>query len=289
MELLYAAVILVVVILGAVFVLRRRAVARTHSVDGYRRTLTTLQDVRSRSLTGSSVRVLGSSSTTETERTPRVLDPPYLPGTGRSVPDHQGAAVEPPARSARAGQRRRERAIAQMSRRPRRLGAPLAAAAVVVVAVTGLAIAGAHSRHPRPKTTTTTTKPGTKGSSHHKGHSQTVPTTTTTFPTTFSASGTTSSTATYAVPTAAYTLNVTTTTGASWVQVTNSAGTTLIAETLPAGQHKSIPLTGDASLVLGAPGFTQVKIDTSAVVLPGGVSELLFDTPSAPPTTTPTT
>jgi hypothetical protein len=287
---LYAAVILVVVIAVALFALRRRAVARVHSVDGYRRTLTTLQDVRSRSLTGSSVRVLGSSSsTTATERPPRVLDPPYLAGTGRGVPDHQGAAVEPPARSARAGQRRRERAIAQMSRRPRRLGAPLAAAAVVVVAVTGLAIAGAHSRHPGHKKTTTTTRPGASGSSHHKGHTQTVPTTTTTFPTTFSASGTTSSTATYAVPAAAYTLNVTTTTGASWVQVTNSAGTTVVAETLPAGQHKAIPLTGDASLVLGAPGFTQVKVDSSPVVLPGGVSELLFDTPTAPPTTTSTT
>jgi hypothetical protein len=286
---LYAAGILVVVIAVAVFALRRRAVGRMHSVDGYRRTLTTLQDVRSRSYSGGSVRVLGSSSATETARTPRVLDPPYLPGTGRDVPDHRGIAVEPPARSARAGQRRRERAIAQMSRRPRRLGAPIAAAAVVVAAVTGLAIAGAHGRHPGHKTTSSTTRPGTKGSSHHKGHTQTVPTTTTTFPTTFSASGTTSRTATYAVPTAAYTLNVSTTTGASWVQVTNSAGTTVVAETLPAGQHKAIPLTGDSSLVLGAPGFTQIKVDSSAVVLPGGVSELLFDTPSPPATTTPTT
>jgi hypothetical protein len=290
MDWLYAAGILVVVIAAAVFALRRRAVGRLHSVDGYRRTLTTLEDVRSRSLTGGSVRVLGSSSQTDTtQRTPRVLDPPYLQGSGRGVPDQQGYGVEPPARSVRAGQRRRERAIAQMSRRPRRLGAPLAAAAVVVAAVTGLAIAGAHSRHPGHKKTTTTTRPGTSSSSHHKGHTQNVPTTTTTFPTTFSASGTTSSTATYAVPTAAYTLNVTTTTGASWVQVTNSAGTTVVAETLSAGQHKSIPLTGDASLILGAPGFTQVKIDSSAVVLPGGVSELLFDTPSPPPPTTPTT
>ena len=283
---LYAAGILVVVIAAAVFALRRRAVARMHSVDGYRRTLTTLEDVRSRSFTGSSVRVLGTSRTAaETERTPRVLDPPYLPGTGRGVPEQQGSTVEPPARSARAGQRRRERAIAQMSRRPRRLGAPLAAAAVVIAAVTGLAIAGAHSRHPGHKNTTSTTTPGT----HHKSHTPTVPSTTTTFPATFTASGTTSSTATYAVPNASYTLNVTTTTGASWVQVTNSAGTTVVAETLPAGQHKAIPLTGNASLVLGAPGFTQVKIDSSPVVLPGGVSELLFNTPSPPATTTPTT
>jgi hypothetical protein len=283
MVLLYAAGSLVVVSFVVLVALRRRGGDRLHSVDGYRRTLTTLEDVRSRSLTGSSVRIIGSSGSPAAERPARPLEPPR---PARSPGEFQGIGVEPPTRSLRAGQRRRERAIAHMSRRPRRLGAPLAAAAVVIAAVTGLAIAGAHSRHPHPKASTTTTSP------HHGAKSHPPPTTTTTFPTTFVASGTTSTSATYAVPNAGYTLNVTTTTGASWIEVTNSAGTTLIAETLPAGQHKSIPLTGDARLVLGAPGFTQVKVNASPVVLPGGVSELLFDTP-APPTppssSTPTT
>jgi hypothetical protein len=298
MVLLYAAGILVVVSFIALFALRRRGNDRLHSVDGYRRTLTTLQDVRSRSLTGSgSVRILGSSSSvSDTERPARTLDPPSPAGTGRPPPDYKGIAVQPPARSARAGQRRRERAIAQMSRRPRRLGGPIAAAAVVIAAVTGLAIAGAHSRHPHPKTTTSTTKPGShKPGTHpssagrHKGHTRPPPTTTTTFPTTFVASGSTSSTVTYSVPTLSYTLNLTTTTGASWIEVTNSAGTNVVAETLPAGQHTAVPLTGDARVILGAPGYIQVKVNSSAVVLPGGISELLFDTPAPPPTTTPTT
>jgi len=294
MALLYAAGALVVVSFIALFALRRRGGDHLHSVDGYRRTLTTLEDVRSRSLTGGSVRILGSSgSAAEAERPVRAHDPPYAagrvpPAAGRVPPAaYQGGAVEPPARSARAGQRRRERAIAQMSRRPKRLGAPLAAAAVVIAAVTGLAIAGAHSRHPHAKTTPTTARPGR--SPHDKRRSHPPPTTTTTFPTTFVASATTSSTATYAVPNLGYTLNLTTTTGASWIEVTNSAGTTVVAQTLPAGQHKSIPLTGDARVVLGAPGFMQVKVNTSAVVLPGGISELLFDTPAPPTTTTPTT
>jgi hypothetical protein len=288
MVLLYAAGALVVVSFIALFALRRRGGDHLHSVDGYRRTLTTLEDVRSRSLTGGSVRILGSSgAAADAERPGRTLDPPHA--AGHAPPDYRGTAVEPPARSARAGQRRRERAIAQMSRRPRRLGAPLAAAAVVIAAVTGLAVAGAHSRHPHAKTPPTT-KPGSSTSSPHgQGHGHPTPTTTTTFPATFVASATTSSTATYAVPNLGYTLNLTTTTGASWIEVTNSAGTTVVAQTLPAGQHKSIPLTGDARLVLGAPGFMQVKVNASAVVLPGGISELLFDTPSPPSTTTPTT
>jgi len=292
MVLLYAAGFLVVVSVIALFARRRRGSDRLHSVDGYRRTLTTLQDVRSRSLTGSgSVRILGSSSSvSETERAARTLEPPYAAGTGRPPPDHKG--IEPPARSARAGQRRRERAIAQMSRRPRRLGGPLVAAAVVIAAVTGLAIAGAHSRHPHPKAkakTKTSTKSGSHSSGRHQAHTRPPPTTTTTFPTTFVASGSTSSTATYSVPNPSYTLNLTTTTGASWIEVTNSAGTTVVAQTLPAGQHKAIPLTGDARVILGAPGFVQVKVDSAAVVLPGGISELLFDTPAPPTTTTPTT
>jgi hypothetical protein len=165
----------------------------------------------------------------------------------------------------------------------------VAAAAVVIAAVTGLAIAGAHSRHPKGKATTASKAgKGSAATGHGRGHSHPPPTTTTTFPTTFVASGTTTSSATYAVPKLDYTLNLTTTTGASWIQVTNSSGTTVVAETLPPGQHKSIPLVGDAQVILGAPGFLQVKVDASVVVLPGGVSDLLFDTPNPPATTTPT-
>jgi hypothetical protein len=292
MVLLVAAGILVVASFIVLFALRRRGSERLHSVDGYRRTLTTLQDVRSRSLTGSSVRIIGpSSSAPDTERTARTLDPPNPVGTGRAPPDYPSHAARPPARSMRAGQRRRERAIAQMSRRPKRVGGPLAAAAVVVVVVTGLAVAGAHGRHPSPKTTATTTKsgkhPATSG--RHRGRAPSVPTTTTTFPSSFAVSGTTSSTATYSVPNPNYTLNFTATTGASWIEVTNSAGATLVAETLPAGQHQAIPLSGDAKVILGAPGYLQVKVDSSPVVLPGGISELLFDTPTPPAPTTPTT
>jgi len=273
MVLLSAAGGLVVVSFIVLWVLRRRG-DQQHSVDGYRRTLSTLQDVRSRSMTGSSVRILGSSGTAD-------------PGPTRNGPafdPHEalGVGSGPAARGARATQRRRERAIAHMSKRPRRLGGPLAAAAVVIAAVTGLAIAGAHSRHPHHNTTTTTTSP-----SHHQGHSRPAPPTTTTFPKTFVASASTSTTATYAVPRPSYTVNVTASGGACWVEVTNSAGTTVVAQTLAAGQHQAIPLTGDSRMVLGAPSSVRVQVDTSPVVLPGGIFELLFQVPT--PTTTTTT
>lgn len=273
MVLLSAAGGLVLVSFIVLWVLRRRG-GQQNSVDGYRRTLTTLQDVRSRSMTGSSVRILGSSGTAEPgpARTGPAFEPPEAFGPGASAA----------ARGARATERRRERAIAHMSKRPRRLGGPLAAAAVVIAAVTGLAIAGAHSRHPRHSGTTTTTS-----LSHHKGHSRPTPTTTTTFPKTFVASASTTGTATYAVPKFSYTVNVTSTGGACWVQVTNSAGTTVVASTLAAGQHQAIPLSGDSKMVLGAPSSVRVDVDTSPVVLPGGVFELLFQVPT--PTTTTTT
>jgi hypothetical protein len=284
MVLLEAAGGLVVVSVVVLFALRRRGGDGLHSVDGYRKTLTTLQDVRSRSVTGSSVRILGSSATAEApERPARVLEPP-APVGARSLPEGRGLSLDPASRGVRSGLRRKERAIAQMSRRPRRLGAPLAAAVVVIAAVTGLAIAGAHSRTPPHHSTTGTTAPKNP---KHKQHTRPPPTTTTTFPSSFVASGTTSSSATYSVPNEAYSVKVTASGGECWVEVTNSAGTNVVAEVLPEGQEKTIPLTGDARVVLGAPSSVTVQVDQSPVVVPGGISELLFDTP--PPLTTTTT
>ena len=100
------------------------------------------------------------------------------------------------------------------------------------------------------------------------------------------ASGTTSSSATYTVPKEAYTVKVTASSGACWVEVTNSAGTNVVAEVLPMGQEKSIPLTGDARVVLGAPSSVMVQVDQAPVVVPSGISELLFNTPPPPTTTT---
>ena len=137
------------------------------------------------------------------------------------------------------------------SHRPRRLGAPIAAAVAVIVLVTGLAIAGAHSRSHPPATTTTIPR-------HGGSTGTTVPrttTTTTTVPPTFTTKSMSGNVASYTLPFASYTLIFTASnTGSCYIQITNSTGLVPYAQVLDAGKTEQMVLSGYQQGHPGRPG-----------------------------------
>ena len=289
---LFVAVLIGAVALAAlaVWALRRRGSDEMHSVAGYQHRLERLEEVRRRQV--GSVRVVGG-----TGQRPGAPQPPVVGEDGRleiSSSPSQRRVFEDTGQVPRAPdrppptpyRRRRDLSIARMGRRPRRLGAPIAAAAVVIVLVTGLAIAGAHSRgHPGTTTTTTTV--------HHKGHSTTSTTThaTTTIPRAFSPASTSGNVATYALPFVSYTVTFTATNGGCYVEVTNSSGEHPYAQVLPAGSTEQLTLTGTSMVILGAPSYVTVQVDRTPVVFPTPVPaplDLTLDssTSAASPTST---
>jgi hypothetical protein len=290
----FVAVLLAVAVLGglAVWAFRRRGSDEMHSVAGYQHRLERLEELRRRQ--GGSVRIVGSTA-------PRSgPDPqPAVGESGRieissstsrrrvteepSQPSAPGRA--PPTTSYR---RKRDTSIARMSHRPRRLGAPIAAAAAVIVLVTGLAIAGAHSRSPKTTTTTTAVK---------KAHSRTAitrpneTTTTTTVPTSFAPSSTSGTGVTYSLPFASYTVTFDATKGACYIQITNSSGSTPYAQVLNQGSTEQIVLSGTSKATLGAPSDVTIEVDRTPVTFPTPLPAPLNITfeGTAPATTTPTT
>jgi hypothetical protein len=270
----YVAILLAVAVLGglAVWTLRRRRSDEMHSVAGYQHRRERLEEVRRRQ--GGSVRVIGS--------TPPRLGPDAQPGVGEHGRMEISSSTSrrrvfddasPPPDSGRPPppttyRRRRDSSIARMSHRPRRLGAPIAAAVAVIVLVTGLAIAGAHSRSPGTSTSTTVKVKVKK--SHRSGTTQPThaTTTTTTVPTTFSPTSTNETGATYSLPFASYTVTFDASSGACYVQVTNSSGSTPYAQTLNQGSTEKIVLSGTSKVTLGAPSDVTVQIDGTPVAFP---------------------
>jgi hypothetical protein len=81
--------------------------------------------------------------------------------------------------------------------------------------------------------------------------------------------------ATYDVADTTFTVTLTATSGACWVDATSSAtGTTLFSGTLAAGVQHSFSATGPVTLIVGAPTVLHATVDGDAVVLPPG-----FQTP----------
>ncbi len=287
------AVLFVVAVLAglAFWVLRRRGSDEMHSVAGYQHRLERLEEVRRRQL--GSVRVIGGTSPEEDQASQPVIgESGHLEisssSSRRRMPEDSDRPRVRERRGSPTHGPRRDMAIARMGHRPRRLGAPIAAAVAVIVLVTGLAIAGAHSRTPSSTTQTTT--------GHHQGgtagsKSTTTTTTTTPKPTTFTASSTSGSNADYPLPFASYTVVVTATSADCYVQVTNASGQVPYAAVLHAGQHQQLTLTGDATIVLGAPAYAQVEVDRTPVTFPSPVPaplNLVFQA-TAPSSTTSTT
>jgi hypothetical protein len=288
----FVAVLIGVAVLAglAIFALRRRGSDEVHSVAGYQHRLERLEEVRRRQ--SGSVRVIGG-----TAQRPEAPQRPVVGEDGRieissssasrRVFDDTGQLPRSPNRPPPAAyRRRRDVSIARMGHRPRRLGAPIAAAVAVIVLVTGLAIAGAHSRG--HSTTTTTTAP--------KKHQNTTTTTrppVTTVPSTFTPSSTSGNVATYTLPFASYTVAFTATNGGCYIQITNAAGSTPYAQVLASGATEQLVLTGTSKIVLGAPSRVTISVDRTPVTFPNPIPaplDITFvgATPSGSSTTTST-
>jgi hypothetical protein len=266
-------VVVLALVVGVAWLVRRRGGDETHSVEGYRSTLDTLGGMRART---STVRVLGQSEEAD--------EPPRPPARNLVFED---PASTPPA----LGRRGQDRAMSAMNHRPRRLGAPILVAAVVIALLVVVVVIGARAQHHHSnatattttghaKTTSTTGHTGTTTTAGHgttttAGHGRTTTTTapkatTTTVPTSFVAATSTPTSATYVPPAPTYTLTLTATTGACWVTVKSSTGSTVFSQTLASGQTQSVPLTGAGTIDLGAPSALTVTLDRKPVVLPNG-------------------
>jgi cytoskeletal protein RodZ len=148
---------------------------------------------------------------------------------------------------------------------PARRGRSVALLAVVLVLVVAgvgafLVVRLHHGTRP--------TKQAARSLSH-----PTAPTTpATTLPSRYAAVSATSSSATYAPGTAAYSLLVGATTSDCWMSVTSSTGTTVVAQTFTPGATASVSLTGRATIVIGAPAAAELEIGGIPLVLPSGAT-----------------
>jgi hypothetical protein len=296
------AVVGLVAVVVAVIALRRRSSDEIHSVEGYRQTLDTLHELQSRS---GSVRLVGSTG------------PP--PGRASSIAAEEDRPVDevtglrrvggtplrfddqrPPAsRADRATLRQRDRAIASMNHRPRRVGALLLAALVGVAIVGGLFLAG-HRHHPQAAATTTTApahgSATTAGSATTVGHVTTTTAhhghpkaTTTTAPTSFTAATSTANSALYVPPATSYTLTFIATTGQCWIQATSTAsGSNLYVGVLSQGSSQTVNATGVTKVTIGAPSAFSAALDGVPVVMPSSLGSpfvLTFQPAGAAPST----
>lgn len=158
--------------------------------------------------------------------------------------------------------RRPVRPLAALDRGSRRPRPPLGVGAAVLLAAAGIAYGVVsvlpHHRSPAP-------------AGHSERSSTTTTSTTTTLPATYSPTSAAASSATYAPVTASYTLTVGATSAACWVSVTLSDGTTVLAKTFAPGTSTSVPVTGRASIDLGAPTVASLAIGGVPVTLPTSI------------------
>ena len=129
------------------------------------------------------------------------------------------------------------------------------AAAAVAYGVLG-------SRHPRH----TTLPPRSQAHA-----TSTTTSTTTALPAAYTAVSTGPSDATYAPATAAYSLSVGATSGNCWMSVTTQSGKTVFAQTLAPGTSSAIPLSGRATVLIGAPTVAALSVGGIPLQLPSGI------------------
>jgi hypothetical protein len=177
-----------------------------------------------------------------------------------------------------------EKAMVSINRRPRRLAAPAMAVAAVLVLVVVLLLTGSHpAARPHHPAAASNGGNGPPASQSHKktqqSHKKKTPTTTTTATPTTAApavsapASSTASTATYRVSEASFTMTLAATSGACWVDATDSTtGATLYTGTLGAGQRQSFNATSPVTVVVGAPSVFVASVDGVAAVLPTGSS-----------------
>jgi hypothetical protein len=301
---LVAVVVVVLVVAGITVMIRRRSGDEVHSVEGYRSTLHTLEEVRTRS---SAVRVLprtgdGSESGVAAPDAAAGGEPP--PGSASSAAgaaagyrfgeDEVGAGAAEPSRFIRDTPRQRRRALNSMNHGPRRFAAPVIAGVLVLGAVAALAVVGAHT-HRRPSGSTTTTHVGHTAAARHSGTTTAAAgrhaagqhkasTTTTTKPPSYTAVSSTSTSATYVPPAPSYVLHIAASIGPCWVQVANTeTGNVELSQTLSAGDAQPVSVRGTTTVELGAPGNVTIELDGTPVVLPSGYGTPFTLTFAPPP------
>jgi hypothetical protein len=286
----------VVTALAVTLLTRRVAHDDVHSVEGYHRSLHTLESINAHpTLSGggelsslgeksahpeSAVRVAGTSTVRVTGTRASAPPVPPVPPPPLADPDNPMTfddAEEPPAPPLPPPEpRNRDKAMTSINRRPRRLAAPAMAVAGVLVLVVVLLLTGSHAVPPS-RTHSPGTNSGHHGSTKPKPpKKKSVSTTSTTPPPAVSSpQAATPESATYDVADSTFTVGLTATSGACWVDATSSAtGATLFSGTLaPGGQH-SFSATGPVTVIVGAPSVLNATVDGVAVVLPPG-----FQTP----------
>jgi len=314
------AVAALVVVLAGVVVTRRRARDDVHSVEGYHRQLHTLEEINTHpgsdqegekgerpSFPESAIR-LSSMSTVRVMDGPAAVVPPVPPPPVADPEkpvtfDDAGPVTVPSPQSVGAvvqtNDRRQDRAMNLMNRRPRRLGAPALAVLAVVVLIVVLLITGSHTpkntHHGKGTTghgsTVTVHRSKSKGASGSKAqhHTHAPTTTTTTLPIVSDPQSVSANGATYDVSKTSYALSLLATSGPCWVDVTNqTTGATLFSGLLSSGQLKVVDATSPVTVVVGAPEVLGVAVDGMAVKIPAGYQTpytMQFTTTATTPST----
>ena len=236
----------------------------------------------------SALRLSGSTTVrlTEADHSPPPPTPPP-PVAGWGKPDRfDDAGPEPIPATFMSGN---DRAMDSISHRPRRLGGPLAAIAVVAVLIVILIVTGLHST---PSSTTSHSQshshshsPAASQAHSHAGraggHRSATSTTiaphhgsvtSTTVPPVVSAPTSTSAQgATYTMGSVNYALALSATSGACWLEATNtSTGAVLFSGTLDAGQSHTVTASGPVTVVVGAPSAFAATVNGTPLTLPAG-------------------
>jgi hypothetical protein len=283
----------VVIALTVTLLTRRVAHDDVHSVEGYHRSLHTLEIIKAHpALPGevvesspavkpaypeSAVRLAGTSSVGVSSRPPSPVPPVPLPsGVAPDVPLTFEEAGPPSVPIAPPGSGRRDKAMVSINHRPRRLAAPAMALAAVSALIVVLLVTGSHSVAP-PHHHKTGSPKGRSNSSPPepppKHPATSAPTTQP--PAVSSPQQSTTRNATYDVPSSDFTLELAATSGACWVDVTNStSGTTYFEGVLQPGQQHAFDTGSPLTVVIGAPTVFGASVNGTAVVLPPG-----FQTP----------
>jgi hypothetical protein len=286
------------VAVGAVALLTRRvAHDDVHSVEGYHRSLHTLETINAHptisvgqelSAQGakpaypeSAVRVASPSTLRVAGRRGSVPPVPTPPLADPEAPMTFDDAAQPPPPPAPPPPVHRDKAMTSINHRPRRLAAPATAVAVVVVLIVVLLLTGSHKVPP------VRTHSPNRNSGHHSSGATKAPkestrkkeatstTSTPPPPAVSSAQAATPQSATYDVASSTFTVTLTATSGACWVDATSTAtGAELYSGTVSAGSQHAFSATGPVTLIVGAPTVLSTSVDGGAVVLPAG-----FQTP----------
>jgi hypothetical protein len=284
----------VVIVLTVTLLTRRVAHDDVHSVEGYHRSLHTLESIKAHPALSqeaveadpaakpaypeSAVRLAGTSSVRVSGRPPSPVPPVPPP----SAVDAEGPLTfedsgPPSVPMAPPGPGHRDRAMVSINHRPRRLAAPAMALAAVSVLIVVLVVTGSHTVAPPHHHKTGSAKGRSSSSGPKAAPKQPTTTTPTTQPPPAVSPPQQSTTrnATYDVASTDFTLDLSATSGACWVDVTNSTtGATYFEGALEPGEQHTLNASGALTVVVGAPTLFGASVNGVAVALPPG-----FQTP----------